>query len=61
MPRLDGTGPKGNGSKTGRRMGKCRNTQSNNSDTQDISRPGAGQRLGFGNGRRKFANKDFHQ
>lgn len=38
MPRMDGTGPRGEGRGTGRRLGNCRNVN----DRQDFSRMGDG-------------------
>lgn len=38
MPKLDGTGPDGKGSKTGRKLGTCKN-----SDSDDTSKLGKGQ------------------
>jgi hypothetical protein len=43
MPRLDGTGPEGEGSHSGRKLGKC----SNASDAEKL------QRLGKGMGKRR--------
>ena len=47
MPRLDGTGPKGKGPKTGRGMGNCTTTTTKKSSTQKPVRRG----MGRGNGR----------
>jgi len=44
MPNLDGTGPRGQGSKTGRGMGKC------NPDNKPQESPKTGQGLGLGKG-----------
>jgi hypothetical protein len=56
MPRFDGTGPQGNGPKTGRGMGRCSNVdvddkerQYFNNNAQQCAR-GFGCRLGFGRG-----------
>ncbi|MCF8381752.1 MAG: DUF5320 domain-containing protein [Bacteroidales bacterium] len=46
MPKLDGTGPEGEGSQSGRKLGKC----SNSKDEEKI------QKLGKGMGKRRNAN-----
>lgn len=46
MPRLDGTGPMGQGPRTGRGLGNCQGTGC-----------GLGRGLGRGRGRFSFANK----
>jgi len=46
MPRRDGTGPTGWGSRTGRGMGNCAPTASNAPPISNTDRP-YGQRLGF--------------
>jgi len=55
MPRRDGTGPNGEGPRTGRGMGRCGkgNTAPDNSsgNTQQQTGPGRGQSLGRGSGR----------
>lgn len=61
MPRFDSTGPEGKGSKTGRRLGKCKpNLQQseNQNNTEDFTigrragfRSGKGNGNGFGKGR----------
>lgn len=55
MPGLDRTGPEGQGSRTGRQMGKCANKEENTKD-QDAPMgrgrgPGRGRRRGLGRGR----------
>lgn len=45
MPRRDGTGPLGQGSKTGRGLGNCNST---NSFNRGFCRMGFGQRMGRG-------------
>jgi hypothetical protein len=47
MPGLDRSGPEGQGSQTGRQLGKCRNNENSTSGLQ----PQMGQRLGRGMGR----------
>jgi hypothetical protein len=49
MPKMDGTGPVGKGSGTGRGMGRCRKNLSN----EDVARPGggSGKRRQSGGGR----------
>jgi hypothetical protein len=49
MPRRDGTGPDGQGSKTGRGLGKC-NPDSNNADPMSRKGRGSGQGPGRGAG-----------
>lgn len=57
MPNFDGTGPRGQGSMTGRGMGKCKET-----DNKTVARPrvgrGFGLGLGMGMGRRRTGNKN---
>lgn len=49
MPRKKNeTSPNGMGSFTGKRMGKCKPSPSNNSDTHDINRPGTRPKLKIG-------------
>ena len=48
MPNKDGTGPNGDGSKTGRQMGKCENAEPVSSRGQ-----GCGRGLGRGRGCRR--------
>jgi len=61
MPNFDGTGPAGQGARTGRRFGRCGNQNSKGRETdseagstnynEEDSRPGFGfRRRGFGNG-----------
>lgn len=55
MPRMDGTGPEGKGSGTGRGLGRCRR----NAGNEDNVRPGKGSAIprqsggGRGQGRRQ--------
>ncbi len=63
MPGFDGTGPKGKGPLTGRKMGKCRDSEAEEKDTKEkvvyglgrAGRPRGGGRglgrSGFGKGR----------
>ncbi|MBW1729849.1 MAG: DUF5320 domain-containing protein [Deltaproteobacteria bacterium] len=46
MPRLDGTGPMGNGPRSGRGLGFCNPDRTMN----DSNMPSAGQYAGFGRG-----------
>lgn len=48
MPKLDGTGPEGDGSLSGRKLGKC----SNVTDEEKL------HKLGKGMGKRRKAEKD---
>lgn len=50
MPRKDGTGPEGKGSKTGRGQGSC-NQDSKNSGSTGRQRQGSGQGSGRGAGK----------
>ena len=47
MPRKDGTGPEGQGAKTGRGLGPC------NDDKKTVERPGRGTGRGQGGGGRR--------
>ena len=49
MPKMNGTGPEGKGSKTGRSLGRCRKNPGN----EDVARPGrgSGKRRQKGGGR----------
>lgn len=59
MPKLDGTGPNGKGSQSGRKLGKCSKT----SEQEKIKKLGKGQGLrrnsggGTGKGNRLKSNK----
>ena len=64
MPRLDGTGPEGKGSQTGRKLGSCNNT----SEEEKLNKLGKGMGLkrhsggGEGKGKRlKSGLKDKFQ
>jgi len=50
MPNLDGTGPQGKGSLTGRRRGRCRDNQTEKSENKSIENEETV--YGFGLGRR---------
>lgn len=50
MPRLNGTGPEGKGSMTGRGMGNC---QPNNDNSKEDENIGFGRGFGRGRGMRK--------
>jgi len=50
MPKLDGTGPEGNGNKTGRRLGICSNTTSEN---ENLLGRGQGKKHNSGGGNGK--------
>ena len=49
MPGRNGTGPEGEGAKTGRSLGNCGSNASN--DIRDENRQGLGRGLGNGRGR----------
>jgi hypothetical protein len=57
MPKLDGTGPDGKGAKTGRKLGNCKK-----SDSDDTSKLGKGQgkkrKSGGGTGKGKRLKTD---
>jgi len=55
MPGLDRTGPTGQGSQTGRRMGKC--SPKNDTQVEDLPR---GRRLGRGQGRRLHLRRGWN-
>lgn len=46
MPQLDKTGPKGEGPKTGRKLGRCQSIE--NSNNNDISETILGRKRGLG-------------
>lgn len=46
MPRLNGTGPIGKGSGTGRGLGRCRTLRDGNSQGTDVDQPVSGQNQG---------------
>lgn len=50
MPGLDRTGPRGQGSRTGRQMGKCNPENKNQNNFGSASEPGDNERSFFGNG-----------
>lgn len=51
MPNFDQTGPMGEGTMTGRKMGKCSQNESENSEFFGRGRQGNGRGLGRGFGR----------
>lgn len=53
MPRQDGTGPKGQGPKTGRGLGNCKPKSTKSSKSKVVRRPMRGQ----GQGRGLFGQK----
>ncbi len=55
MPNLDGTGPRGNGAKTGRGAGKC--TPQQNKEENDFCPKGRGRRVGKASGTRRTIRK----
>lgn len=67
MPNLDGTGPQGQGSMTGRRRGRCRDSENSNQQNQSnenkeivsgLGRGGRSQRGGaFGKGQKVQADQ----
>lgn len=64
MPNLDGTGPEGKGPMTGRRRGKCRDSEKNRDQNKNEYGMGRGRRGrgSFGRGRRRgFDNSDFNE
>lgn len=52
MPHLDHTGPEGKGPKTGRKLGKCRKTESEQLQMGDLGK-GTGKRHHSGGGKGK--------
>lgn len=62
MPGLDGTGPMGQGSQTGRGLGRC-NPANKNVDNETIQRPmGGAFGRGFGRGMgRGFGGRGFRR
>lgn len=57
MPRQDGTGPKGQGPKTGRGLGNCKPKSTKSSKSKVVRRPMRGQGQGRGQGRGLFGQK----
>lgn len=59
MPGLDGKGPEGQGSQTGRGLGKCNPNNQNpeNQAAMEEFRAGRGRRRGFGFNRSESAGK----
>jgi hypothetical protein len=53
MPNKDGTGPKGNGSKTGRGLGNCKPATQNDENSGRGNDAGKGRCAGNGAGRGK--------
>jgi len=51
MPELDRTGPEGQGSRTGRKMGKCSNPEETESGREPLMGRGPGRGMGRGVGR----------
>ena len=51
MPGLDRTGPEGQGSQTGRQMGKCSNSEKSTSGQEPQMGQGLGRGMGRGVGR----------
>ena len=51
MPRYDGTGPNGQGAKTGRQLGNCEGAESNDYTGRGLGRGPCGAGLGRGFGR----------
>ncbi len=57
MPRLDGTGPRGQGPKTGRGLGKCvTEVVEVDPNTQKVNTSNTGYGLGLGQGRKNRNN-----
>lgn len=59
MPRRDGTGPMGQGSMTGRRMGFCNTNNVDNQDADIARGAGMGRRGGACNSMRKRCFRGF--
>lgn len=55
MPRLDGTGPQGEGPKTGRGLGNCRTINKNITDSNKVN---DGNTVGRNKRGRRFYNKN---
>jgi len=51
MPGIDRTGPEGQGSRTGRQMGKCSNSENSTSGQEPQMGQGLGRGMGRGAGR----------
>ena len=51
MPGLDRTGPEGQGSRTGKQMGKCANSENSTSGQEPQMGQGLGRGMGRGAGR----------
>lgn len=51
MPGFDRTGPEGQGSRTGRQMGKCSNREENESGQEPLMGRGPGRGMGRGVGK----------
>jgi len=57
MPGFDRTGPEGQGSRTGRGLGRCNPDSKNDDRSQDDFRPGRG--FGWGRGRGRGRGRGF--
>jgi len=53
MPRMNGTGPEGKGSKTGRRLGRCKNQRTEELNEKPGKGMGKRRKSGGGAGRGK--------
>jgi hypothetical protein len=58
MPRLDRTGPEGQGPKTGRKLGRCKKTEEEQENAQLGRGQGKQRRGGCGDGRGRRLNSN---
>lgn len=59
MPRFDGTGPMGQGAQTGKRQGRCNNTDTNDSSTVTEQGVRRGFRMRFQSNEQDFRGRGY--